>query len=594
MLKFKNKLLKNFSQRYKKIRAHKTLIPALLLIILIPAVVVLAYNLAFWGKIYPGIAIAGVSVGGLTPQEAIDVLTKNVKVPQNIVLASAEQNFEIPLSEVGANYDFIESVRASYDLTRTGNILYDVQRRFEVLVSHKNLGLSFSVDEQKLESALSGIAGAVATEPVYPSVKLVGQEVVVDKGKAGSELDMLALRLKVGENLSFAKGDSVVIPLKPVDPTITEGEASVLRERAVALLKKSLVINFEFQSFSYKGEGLFPFLGTKGGINQDFVLEVVSKIALQVEREAENPVFIFEEGRVKEFEPSKEGVSVKRDEFSALIAEKVAALEGEDGALTLEVPVVTSQPKIATGDVNNLGIKELIGRGVSRFRGSIPNRVHNISLASSRYKGVLIAPGETLSFNKILGDVSGLTGFKQAYVIMEGRTVLGDGGGVCQVSSTLFRAALNAGLPIVERTAHAYRVGYYEQDSAPGFDATIYAPSPDLKINNDTPGHILVQTSVDTKTSTLVFEIYGTKDGRVASVTKPVVSAQVAPPEDLYVDDPTLPAGTVKQIDYKAWGAKVSFNYLVTRNGEEIYKRTFVSNYRPWQAVYLRGTAPAQ
>jgi len=137
-------------------------------------------------------------------------------------------------------------------------------------------------------------------------------------------------------------------------------------------------------------------------------------------------------------------------------------------------------------------------------------------------------------------------------------------------------------------------VGYYEQDSAPGFDATIYAPSPDLKINNDTPGHILVQTSVDTKTSTLVFEIYGTKDGRVASVTKPVVSAQVAPPEDLYVDDPTLPAGTVKQIDYKAWGAKVSFNYLVTRNGEEIYKKTFVSNYRPWQAVYLRGTAPAQ
>jgi len=279
---------------------------------------------------------------------------------------------------------------------------------------------------------------------------------------------------------------------------------------------------------------------------------------------------------------------------AAAVAEKVAALEGEEGALTIEVPVVTSQPKIATGDVNNLGIKELIGRGVSRFRGSIPNRVHNISLASSRYKGVLIAPGETLSFNKILGDVSGLTGFKQAYVIMEGRTVLGDGGGVCQVSSTLFRAALNAGLPIAERTAHAYRVGYYEQDSAPGFDATVYVPSPDLKINNDTPGHILVQTSVDTKTSTLVFEIYGTNDGRVASVTKPVVSAQVAPPEDLYVDDPTLPAGTVKQIDYKAWGAKVSFNYLVTRNGEEIYKRTFISNYRPWQAVYLRGTAPAQ
>jgi len=364
------------------------------------------------------------------------------------------------------------------------------------------------------------------------------------------------------------------------------------------VLKKGTLISlstadFEYQSFAYKGEGLFPFLGTKGGVDQDYVSETVSKISSQVEREAKNPVFVFEEGRVKEFEPSIEGVSVKADELSALIVDSLRAFEEGENTATIEVPVVKSSPKITTGDVNNLGINELIGRGVSRFRGSIANRVHNISLASSRFKGVLVAPGETFSFNKALGDVSDLTGYKQAYVIKEGKTVLGDGGGVCQVSTTLFRAALKAGLPIVERAAHSYRVGYYEQDSLPGFDATVYDPSPDLKIQNDTPGHILIQTSVDTKTSTLVFEIYGTSDGRVATTTKPIITSQVAPPEDLYVDDPTLAAGTVKQIEYKAWGAKVSFNYLVTRNGEEIYKKTFFSNYRPWQAVYLRGTAPA-
>ena len=160
-------------------------------------------------------------------------------------------------------------------------------------------------------------------------------------------------------------------------------------------------------------------------------------------------------------------------------------------------------------------------------------------------------------------------------MIKEGKTILDDGGGVCQVSSTLFRALLNSGLPITERQAHAYRVSYYEQGSSPGLDATVYSPSPDLKFVNDTPGYILIEATADTKNYSLVFEIYGTSDGRVASITKPVVTGVVAPPEDLYQDDPSLPSGTIKQIDYKAWGAKVTFNYVVTRDGQEIINKTF-------------------
>jgi vancomycin resistance protein YoaR len=241
-----------------------------------------------------------------------------------------------------------------------------------------------------------------------------------------------------------------------------------------------------------------------------------------------------------------------------------------------------------------MGIKELIGRGSSRFRGSISSRIHNIALASSRFNGVLVKPGEIFSFNKALGDVSIYTGYKEAYIIKDGKTVLGDGGGVCQVSTTFFRAILSAGLPVVERRAHAYRVGYYEQDSSVGFDATVYDPSPDLKFKNDTPGHLLIQTYVNTRAATLVFEIYGTSDSRIASTTKPVVTDIVSPPEDLYVDDPTLPIGSVKQIDWKAWGAKAWFTYKVTRDKETIYQKTFYSNYRPWQAIYLRGTGPVQ
>jgi vancomycin resistance protein YoaR len=252
-----------------------------------------------------------------------------------------------------------------------------------------------------------------------------------------------------------------------------------------------------------------------------------------------------------------------------------------------------SPPEITTDKINNLGINELIGRGSSTYFHSIPSRVHNVVLAASRINGTLVKPGDTFSFNDTLGDVSQFTGYKQAYIISDGKTILGDGGGVCQVSTTLFRSVLNAGLPVVERQAHAYRVGYYEQGSPAGLDATVYGPSPDFKFVNNTPAHVLIQATADPKNYSLVFELYGTSDGRVSVVSKPIVTNVTAPAGDLYQDDPTLPAGTIKQIEYKAWGAKVTFNYVVTKDGEEIFKKIFISNYRPWQAVYLRGTGPA-
>jgi vancomycin resistance protein YoaR len=423
----------------------------------------------------------------------------------------------------------------------------------------------------------------------------VASEVLVEKGKEGSELDRKTLRVLVGSALAFTSEEPIALPLKKIDPRLTSEEAKALLARAETLKTKTLSLKFEFQVFNYKGGQLFPLLDARKGYNDDEISALSSEIAKSVNRDPQDSVFIFEGGRVQEFAPSKDGITAKVDELGSLVVENLTKLEtAEDTLASFEIPVEKAAPKIATGDVNNLGIKELIGRGTSRFAGSIANRIHNISLASSRFKGVLLAPGETFSFNRTLGDVSLFTGYKQAYVIKDGKTILGDGGGVCQVSTTLFRALLNAGLPIIERRAHSYRVGYYEQDSPPGLDATVYDPTSDLKFQNDTPGHILIQTTVDTKKMTLAFEIYGTDDGRIATISKPVTTNVVPPPEDLYQDDPTLPAGTVKQIEYKAWGAKVTFNYRVERGGEVLQQKTFVSNYRPWQAVYLRGTGPAQ
>jgi len=311
----------------------------------------------------------------------------------------------------------------------------------------------------------------------------------------------------------------------------------------------------------------------------------------QINKKAVNAEFKFENGRVTTFLPSSEGREVNLEKLNqSIISHSFDIYSKKINTIIIKIPINLLKPDITTEKANSLGIKELIGVGHSLFYHSIPGRIHNVNLAASRINGVLIAPNEIFSFDKALGDVSAFTGYQQAYVIQNGKTVLGDGGGVCQVSTTFFRAVLDAGLPVIERHAHAYRVGYYEEDSPPGIDATVFVPTVDFKFKNDTGNYILVQSAVDLDNLSLDFYFYGTKDGRTVSMTTPVVSNQSPPPPTLYQDDPTLPKGVTKQTDFAAWGADVYFTRSVTKDGKIIIFDKFFSNYRPWQATYLVGT----
>lgn len=325
--------------------------------------------------------------------------------------------------------------------------------------------------------------------------------------------------------------------------------------------------------------------------NTDTFDSILRQLGDQINLPVRDALFQFSGGRVTLFRPSSSGRAVNLAETTKRFAELLATVpQSSTSNLALPLVVDIINPSITTAQVNSFGIKELIGKGVSLFAGSAEGRIHNIVLAASRLNGILIKPGETFSFNDAVGDISAATGYQPAYIIKDGRTVLGDGGGVCQVSTTLFRAALNAGLPIVERYAHSYRVKYYEQGGfKPGLDATVYAPTYDLKFKNDTSAYVLIQTKVDLSVPSLTFELYGTNDGRSAEVIDYKIWDVTPPPPDLYQDDPTLPPGVTKQVDFAAWGAKTSFEYIVRKNGQITIDKTFYSNFRPWQAVYLRG-----
>jgi vancomycin resistance protein YoaR len=305
-----------------------------------------------------------------------------------------------------------------------------------------------------------------------------------------------------------------------------------------------------------------------------------------------DPLFNFENGRVTTFRLGSDGTVIDDKTLQAAILEKLqeVLLSDRSQSVTMIIPTKTIPSAVAEDKADKLGIQEVVGEGTSLFQHSIENRIYNISLAATRLNGTIIKPGEVFSFNKAVGDISVFSGYKQAYVINNGKTVLGDGGGVCQVSTTLFRAALNAGLPIIERNPHAYRVGYYEQNSGPGIDAAIYSPGVDLKFKNDTKDHLLIQTYVDLENQKLTFALYGTKDNREVSIGKPVITSETPAPEPVYQDDPTLPKGQVKQVDFAAAGANVYFTRTVKKDGKVVLADKFTSNYRPWQAIYMRGT----
>ncbi|MFZ3301454.1 MAG: VanW family protein [Microgenomates group bacterium] len=576
-----------FKKKNFKIKSLKYLGIALGVVLLFIALI----SIPFFNKIYPNIYVSGVYLGDKTKEQAVEKLNDLI-LADNINLIINDTNKEISTNEIVKAINYQKSVERAYNFTNTGNVVLDLYSKIKLIVSPVNLSLIIDFDDEKIKETLLILSAAEGNKPTVPSVKIVNGQAIVDVGKNGIDVDIIENSNKIKNNLVFNKNEPIKISLVESKVSLTPEESQIFKSTAEKLINKNLELVFDFDKVMITDNELVSFLNPRSGFDTDKIKIKIADISRKINRNPQDSVFIVENGNVTEFTPSKDGVTVNENELINEIEKFLSKLITEsDTSFTFNIPTVKSPAKIKNEDVNDLGIKTLLGKGVSHFAGSIPNRIHNVNLAQSKFKGILVPPDEIFSFNNVLGDVSSYTGYKAAYVIKDGKTVLGDGGGVCQVSTTLFRAILSAGLPIVERRPHSYRVGYYEQGFGPGLDATVYYPTTDLKFKNDTGAYLLIQPTIDNPNYTLTFEIYGTNDGRISTVSKPVITSSTAPAADLYVDDPTLKAGVVKQIEHRAYGARVVFDYKVERNGEVLIDQKFVSTYRPWQAVYLKGTA---
>ena len=560
------------------------------LFLLVTAVVISAYHTVFAKKIVPGVVIANTNVGGLSYKDALERLKNSEsKLGQDLTYNFENKTFKVNKEDIKFEYKWEATLSRAYEIGRTGDIFTDTKDKIAGFFKHLTIKPFYDYDDVLLSAKLLGIGAEIAKEGNNAKLTIKDGKLEILPAVRGARVAKGSLFKAAVDLFDRMEDKQIFIQIEPDDPDILEPDLNTIYDKANKIIFNPLKITYGKKEWKFSPEQILNFLIVKKenpnielSLNKDNFESFLETLGSEIHESPKAQVTKTDGNTVEEFEIIKNGKELDIKKFTEDFKDALF-----DGKSSVEITAIeVSIPE----DKSRYGIKRLLGEGVSKFTGSGAARVHNLSLAAERTNGVLVPPGNVYSFNSAVGEISGKTGYDTAYIISNGRTVLGEGGGVCQTSTTLFRAILNAGLPIVSRFPHAYRVYYYELDSSVGFDASIFQPSLDLQFKNDTPAYILVQTEVDPKNYTLKFKLFGSDDGRKVEITKPVVTNVSAPPEALYQEDPTLPEGTIKQVDFAAWGANVSFTRTVTREDKELYKDTFSSRYQPWRAVYLKGT----
>ncbi|MBZ9714792.1 VanW family protein [Deinococcus multiflagellatus] len=279
----------------------------------------------------------------------------------------------------------------------------------------------------------------------------------------------------------------------------------------------------------------------------------------------------------------RNGLSVNLDKTRANL---LAALKDPKGVKVNVALGAQTAPKRTLSYFLSRGITAHLGTGETNYYGSSDARVTNIHVGARRFQDVLFE-GKTVSFNQMVGPINLRTGFVTGLVISGERTANGVGGGICQVSTTVFRTLYSAGLPILERRNHSYQVRYYDPQ---GLDATIYQPSQDLKFANDTGGALWFQSEWNDEEARLSIQVFGKARDFTVQIDAPRTLSTTPPPPDRVIRDASLGAGQRKQVDWAAPGAVIEVTRKFVRDGKVFKQDTLKSTYRPWPNIFLVGT----
>ena len=572
---------------------------------------VAGFQFWFGGRIYPGVTVAGVSVGGLSPADAAGEIQAKITFPEKgrILLQDGENAWLVAPREVGLFLDPGASAAGAFEYGRSGSLIDQLGSQFEGWFDGADLAPALVFDQRLARQYLVGLAGQIDHPVVEANLGVQGTQVVVRSGEIGRTLDIDASLIALATQVQTLRDGIVPLVVKETPPVILDPSAQA--EVARMILSQPLTLTMpEGQTadgapWVIEPATLAGMLAIerlrdgdtetyKVGVSSEMLIQYLSSLAPNLQTFAQNARFIFNDD-TRQLGLIQNAVIGRQLNLQASLTAIEEGLTGGQHTIPL-VFDLTNPQAMDTTTAADLGITEAVSVQTSYFYGSSPERVQNITAAAKSFHGLLIAPGETFSMASQLTDISLDNGYAEALIIVGDQTVVGVGGGVCQVSTTLFRTAFFGGFPIVERNQHAYRVSYYEKvvgnkidQSLAGLDATVYVPLVDFKFTNDSPYWLLMETYVNSAASSITWKFYSTSDGRTVEwdTTGPI--NVVEPPEPLYKENPDLPEGKIKQVDYEARGADVHVTRTVYRDGQVYFSDEFNTHYQPWRAIYEYG-----
>lgn len=576
-----------------------------LLLLFISAWLVLVYLEYYQDRFYPTTYVDDINISGLKIEEAKTKIQDSLKNEfssdnNSLVLFYKDDKIETKLSELGIkdnletvlNNNFEESHgKRGFEKVKqlVDNHLYP--DRNYVQLDYKTEKVQVVVDELKNKIDVAG---------EKPVITLTNKVITVAPGKTSNELladETLQVVHKqiLSKNLRDLKKEdlSVEVVVGHQISALDQLQVEMSKSRAEKMIDKKLTLNYEYQKIELTDKDLINFLALPDGIDQEKLNAFIDGLKKQIDRPSSDASLAYDKETLKvtEFTPDKNGLEVNAVALKKIVEDFLSATEnGAETDNSFALPMKNTPAATNLEKTNDLGIKEVVGFGESWYDHSIPNRVYNVDIATSHITNHIVKPGEEFSFNKAIGEVSDRTGYRNAYIIEGGQTKLAPGGGVCQVSSTLFRSLLNAGVKITRRLPHAYRVSYYEIGNEPGFDATVYSGETDLRFMNDTPAHVLISCQSNSEELYMFCKLYGTSDGRSTEIVNYKKWGATGPLPTVYIPDTSLRPGQLKQIDWAAGGIKSEFtNVIRDKNGEVVREDYYKSNYRSWAAKYLRG-----
>ena len=578
------------------------------LLILILSALVGLYQISFRDRIVPGVSAYGINLGGMTRDQARTALSGRFTYAHDAVFTfrysggDGDKFWQLNAGDLGVAFDPDATVSEAFAAGHNGNLFDNLIDEALIWLNGRSISPVIRYDQNAAVKQLQTIAQAVDNPPQDATLAVNGTDISATAGHSGKVLDITSTLNRLDDAiLNLSNGGEVPLVINETPPVSWDAQAAADRARLALSSPVMLVAD------DGKGGSLGPWVASVDQIRSLLKIDTVKNddgtyryevsvdpapfqtylesLAPGLIATPQDARFHFNEQthQLEVIQPARNGRALNIPQTLARMEQAIFSSDNRVVPMAFDY----TQPQYPDNvSATELGITQMISQGTTFYTGSTQARKDNIILAASRFDGIIIPPHTVFSFDQWLGDISPEAGYVSGKVIVGGRTIDGVGGGVCQVSTTAFQAAFYAGFPIIERYAHGYRVGYYEQGEGVGMDAAIFSPELDMRFMNDTDYSLLIETNTFPGNNSVQFRFYSTNPGRQVVKQGPEITNVTPAAPTTYEANPNLTAGQSLQVDWAAQGAEVRITRLILDlSGNPISKDVFYSNYQPWGAI---------